>query len=143
MRETGNEWDSLGEFLDPNFLSPGQDFDGTVNDEADQPLTGGATKVPDSIDPELQLDRASGDRSDEELPNPNGGISRVSSPPNEASEEDKWPFRWNPNSRPILKANPIIIPPDHTLLQIHDSRFDITESTMFRLRAFLKPPARA
>jgi hypothetical protein len=59
----------------------------------------------------------------------------------EASEEDKWPFQWNPQSRAILKANPISIPDDHPLLRNHNHRYDISETTLLRLRAFLSPPA--
>lgn len=135
MRETGNEWDSLGEFLDPDFLSPGQD-DGYTSVNGDDQNYDSPRTVPEV-----------GQVHDEESEESNGGgpqqgrISRISSPPSEASEEDKWPFQWNPNSRPILKSNPIIIPDNHPLLRDHSSRFDISEGTLLKLRAFLKPPA--
>ncbi|OGE50298.1 hypothetical protein PENARI_c017G01305 [Penicillium arizonense] len=32
-------------------------------------------------------------------------MSRPASPPNEASEEDKWPYRWDPGSQAITAAN--------------------------------------
>jgi hypothetical protein len=45
-------------------------------------------------------------RQPESLSQPEPGrISRISSPPNGPSEEGKWPFTWNPRSRPILRAN--------------------------------------
>jgi hypothetical protein len=50
------------------------------------------------------------------------------------------PFMWNPNSVPILKAHPIIVPDQHHLLRSHDPRFDITEVTLTRIKAFLQPP---
>jgi hypothetical protein len=134
MRETGNEWGGLGDLLDPDFLSPGQD--------AFTPISGDDQRLDaPEITPDLQhsQDKAS-DESNEERPPHQGKISRISSPPNEASEEDKWPFQWNPNSRPILNANPISVPEDHPLFRAHNPRFDISETTFFKLRAFLKPP---
>ncbi|KAH8600724.1 fungal-specific transcription factor domain-containing protein [Bisporella sp. PMI_857] len=56
-------------------------------------------------------------------------LSRVSSPPNDASEEDKWPFAWNPRSRPLLSCNPIIWPDDHPLLTSHNLKYDMSAST--------------
>ncbi|KAK0110824.1 hypothetical protein ONS96_002416 [Cadophora gregata f. sp. sojae] len=68
-----------------------------------------------------------------------GPISRISSPPNEASEEDKWPFQWNPNSQQILSAHPISVPGSHPLFHAHDPRFDISEATLSQLESFLYP----
>lgn len=136
MRETGNEWGSLGDLLDPNFLSPGQD-DGFTSVSGDEHSLSAPKTVPE---PEHPQGATSEEESDDNRPD-HGRISRISSPPNEASEEDKWPFQWNPNSRPILKANPILIPSNHPLLQNHNQRFDISETTLLRLGAFLKPPA--
>ena len=136
MRETGNEWGDQGELFDPNFLSPGQEATYTPTDIDFQSFEahGPRPELQHSVGKpyyESNKDRLSGQ----------GRISRISSPPNEASEEDKWPFQWNPNSRPILKANRITIPDHHPLLKNHDSRFDISELTLSRLQAFLKPPA--
>ncbi|KUJ16637.1 uncharacterized protein LY89DRAFT_586564 [Mollisia scopiformis] len=119
MQEVGNEWGGLGVLLDPNMLTPGHEY----------------SNVDTSNYQELD---AEGSKSKESS---QGRISRVSSPPNEASEEDKWPFQWNPNSRQILKAQPIHIPNDHPLFQNHYSRYDITEATLLRLQYFLQPPA--
>jgi hypothetical protein len=125
MRETGDEWANFGE-LDPGVFTPGQDYSGQRNVE--------------SHHPEAERN-AREDEADEDHMLEYGKISRLSSPPNEASEEDKWPFQWNPNSRPILKAHPITIPENHPLLKEHDSRFDISGTTLLKLRAFLTPPS--
>jgi hypothetical protein len=58
-----------------------------------------------------------------------GRISRISSPPNEASEADKWPLAWDPRTRPVLNAKPIIISDDHPLFKTHDPTHDILETT--------------
>lgn len=121
MRETGNEWGGLGDLLDPHMLSPGREYFGGVDQSSHYELP----------------QQAHASSSHEDL----GRISRVSSPPNEASEEDKWPFQWNPNSRQILNAQPIFMPDDHPLLKNHYSRYDITEATLLRLKYFLHPPA--
>jgi hypothetical protein len=64
-------------------------------------------------------------------------INRVSSPPNEASEEDMWPFAWNPRSRSILNSKPIHIPPEHRLFAKHDPTYDISENTYQKMVACL------
>jgi hypothetical protein len=87
MRETGNVWGALGELLDPNFLCPGQE-------EGTTPLTGVDLGNKANLTPDEAHDEDS-ERSNVDRP---GRISRISSPPNEASEEDKWPFQWNPKS---------------------------------------------
>ncbi|CZR69447.1 uncharacterized protein PAC_19347 [Phialocephala subalpina] len=121
MRETGNEWGGLGDLLDPNMLSPGHEYIGGAEQSSHYDMP----------------HQAEASHSHEDL----GRISRVSSPPNEASEEDKWPFQWNPNSRQILKAQPIFMPDNHPLFKNHYSRYDITEATLLRLKYFLHPPA--
>lgn len=60
-----------------------------------------------------------------------GRVSRISSPPNEASEEDRWPFAWNPRSRSVKSAEPIQL--SRRLVEDHEPRFDITEETYERL----------
>ncbi|KAN0096400.1 Fungal specific transcription factor domain containing protein [Hyaloscypha variabilis] len=133
MRENGNEWSGLGEPVQPNDLTPHEDY-GNSFDQSQQSVVP-LPAEPISIVPNNQ------EHSDENRREVGGGISRVSSPPNEASEEDKWPFQWNPSSTPILKAHAITIPDDHPLIQAHHSRFDISEASLLRLRAFLKPPS--
>jgi hypothetical protein len=126
MWETGDDWGNSGE-LDPgDVFTLGQDYSGQRNVE--------------SHHPEAEQSAREDEAEEDHMPE-YGKISRLSSPPNEASEEDKWPFQWNPNSRPILKAQPITIPENHPLLKEHDSRFDISSTTLLKLRAFLTPPS--
>ncbi|KAJ5757922.1 uncharacterized protein N7511_006616 [Penicillium nucicola] len=67
---------------------------------------------------------------------------RPTSPPNEASEEDKWPYRWDPGSQAITAAKPIELPKIHSLRRHHDPSFDISQQRYERLMAFLVEPAR-
>jgi hypothetical protein len=135
MRENGNDWSVLGEMTEPNTLTPHQEYDNNWA-QAQQQSAGKlhVQPVPGTTQDTLE-------RSDEDPQGAGANISRVSSPPNEASEEDKWPFQWNPSSTPILKAHAIEIPDSHPLFQAHYSRFDISDTTLLRLRAFLKPPS--
>lgn len=68
-----------------------------------------------------------------------GRISRLSSPPNEASLEDRTPFAWNPRSRRIAEAKDIVLSIEDPLLKQHNPRYDISESTFQRLKMFLLP----
>jgi hypothetical protein len=72
----------------------------------------------------------------------NHDISRSSSPPNEASEEDKWPYRWDPGSRAITAAKPIDISEGHPLRQTQGTWFDISKARYERVKSFLLEPAR-
>ncbi|KAJ6017043.1 hypothetical protein N7451_000422 [Penicillium sp. IBT 35674x] len=72
-----------------------------------------------------------------------GGItSRPASPPNEASEEDKWPYKWDPASQAITAAKPIELPGNHPLRRDHEIRFDISHQRYQKVIAFLLEPAR-
>ncbi|KAE9371442.1 hypothetical protein N431DRAFT_410158 [Stipitochalara longipes BDJ] len=133
MRENGNEWSGLGEMMQPNDLTPLQEY--SNNWDQSQQSVALLPVEPTSVGPGIQ------EHSDEDQHVAGETISHVSSPPNEASEEDKWPFQWNPSSTPILKAHAITIPDNHPLFQAHYSKFDISEATLLRLRAFLKPPS--
>lgn len=72
-----------------------------------------------------------------------GRISRLSSPPNEASLEDRTPFAWNPRSRRIAEAKEIVLSPQDPLLKFHEPRYDITEPTYQRVKKFLIPHGHA
>lgn len=137
MRETGHEWGNLGAEYDPNMSTPGQDYAEVT--EMDHGMLSGyrepALEKPPELSQQTQEHQEPSDGEEHE------SITRVSSPPNEASEEDKWPFQWNPNSRQILKAHAIKIPDNHPLFTKHNSRFDITETTLVRLKSFLRPPS--
>jgi hypothetical protein len=135
MRETG-DWSGFGEIMEPNTLTHHQG-DGNTWDHTQQAV--GSLSLEPA--PEVTQDGDTQEQSDEDHQTTGGKFSRGSSPPNEASEEDKWPFQWNPSSTPILKAHAITIPDTHPLFQAHYSRFDISETTLLRLRAFLKPPS--
>jgi hypothetical protein len=138
MKETGNEDVEFNDMLSLTFQSPMQ-FD-------QYPATPGPTQSWESH-PDFHREEAPGKHNQfdvtqqlENLSQPEPGrISRISSPPNEPSEEDKWPFTWNPRSRPILRANPVKIPNGHPLWRNHNPRFDITASTFRRVQAFINP----
>ncbi|KAH7409038.1 fungal-specific transcription factor domain-containing protein [Cadophora sp. MPI-SDFR-AT-0126] len=117
MRETGNE---LGRLRGIGPSPASANTWGSVDEQGEQPSS------------ELQNRPYQGLHQD-------GPISRISSPPNEASEEDKWPFQWNPNAQQILSAHPVSIPDSHPLFHAHDPRFDITEATLSELESFLQP----
>jgi hypothetical protein len=133
MRETGDEWDNLGASYDPNMSTPGQDY-GDISEVPPSKSSGfqeTALEEPLQAVQEIKENKEQQDHCDEE----------EHELPNEASEEDKWPFQWNPNSRPILKAHAIKIPENHPLFTSHSPRFDITEATLVRLKSFLHPPS--
>jgi hypothetical protein len=64
------------------------------------------------------------------------------SPPNEASEEDRWPYSWDPGSRAITACKPIQMDKMHPLRQNHNSQFDISVERYKALKSFLQRPAR-
>jgi hypothetical protein len=67
-------------------------------------------------------------------------VTRSLSPPNEASEQDKLPYQWDPSSRAITKTRPIKIPETHPLRQNHDGRFDISDRRYQTLKLFFQRP---
>ncbi|KAH8679027.1 fungal-specific transcription factor domain-containing protein [Tricladium varicosporioides] len=133
MRETGNYMSGMPSMIDPNLTPQAEIVASDATDPHQLAHVLERAEIPKQNDRQDVMSDASSPRS--------GRISRVSSPPNEASEEDKWAFQWNPCSTPILKAEPIIIPPDHALFQTHNPRYDITEQTLLKLKAFMRPPA--
>lgn len=75
----------------------------------------------------------------------NGGVqseTEPQSPPNEASEEDRWPYSWDPGSRPITACKPIQMDRTHPLRQNHNMQFDISSDRYKSLKSFLQRPAR-
>lgn len=66
--------------------------------------------------------------------------SRVASPPNESSNEDRLPFAWDPRSKPIAKAKPIVLPVDDPIFADVNQTVKISEATIARIRTFLHPP---
>jgi hypothetical protein len=108
MQETGNDWMSFDDNQGTNQFS----FPLDVNN-LDLLYTHNRRDVQRESTENIKIGRA----------------SQMSSPPNEASEEDKWPFAWNPCPRRVLDAKSISIPNDHILYQFHDSRYSISEAT--------------
>lgn len=68
-----------------------------------------------------------------------GRTSRVASPPNESSHEDRLPFAWNPRSRQIARAKPITLSKDDPIFATIDPTVAISETALSRLRSFLQP----
>lgn len=85
-----------------------------------------------AVGPPHALDHEAGDDP--------GTISRVPSPPNEASYEDYWPFAWNPQSTAILHGHPIQVDEKDDLLVNHNPRFDMSHATWCRVESFLANP---
>jgi Fungal specific transcription factor domain len=137
MRENGNDWSGLGDIKEPINVTPNDEYDGNWA----QVQHRSAEKLHLEPAPGITQDRVTQEHSNEDRQAVGASINRISSPPNEASEEDKWPFQWNPSSTPILRAHAIEIPDNHAFFQAHYSRFDISNATLLRLRAFLKPPS--
>lgn len=80
-----------------------------------------------------------------ELPRLHAGIthsqrdSRISSPPNESSHEDRLPFAWDPTSKRIARAKPIKLPPDDPIFENLDPSIQISQDSVLRIGTFLSP----
>ncbi|KZM27963.1 DNA binding [Ascochyta rabiei] len=68
-----------------------------------------------------------------------GRASRVASPPNESSHEDRLPFAWDPRSKPIARANPIVLPMNDPIFASINRAVEISQTTLSRVSAFLRP----
>lgn len=68
-----------------------------------------------------------------------GQNPRIASPPNETSHEDRLPFAWDPRSRPVARAKPIVLPPEDPIFATMDHSITITTATLSRIRDFLSP----
>jgi hypothetical protein len=138
MKETGNEDIEFNDVQSLTFQSPIQ-----IDQYSTTPVAAKSWESHPNIHREggpEETNDSDAARQHESLSQPEPGrISRISSPPNEPSEEDKWPFTWNPRSRPILRANRVKIPDNHPLWGNHKTRFEITESTFRRVQAFVNP----
>lgn len=76
---------------------------------------------------------------EESLEISSGQISRVASPPNESSHEDRLPFAWDPKSNPIARAKPVILAAEDPLFASIDPSVKIAQATLSRIRDFLTP----
>jgi hypothetical protein len=56
-------------------------------------------------------------------------VSRAPSPPNVVSDEDGWPFAWNPRSSQVLRTELISIASDDPLFLAHDPKYNISVNT--------------
>ncbi|KAK5049543.1 hypothetical protein LTR84_004472 [Exophiala bonariae] len=108
------------------------------------PLSGDGTTIEMPTLGDTVMDDLSSPQRDEDLrdnrhtvPMP---VSRIPSPPNEASEEDRWPFTWDPRSRRILASKSIEITEDHPLQIGHRRRFDITNIKYDKVKRFWQLP---
>ncbi|KAJ4983544.1 C2H2 type zinc finger domain protein [Stagonosporopsis vannaccii] len=68
-----------------------------------------------------------------------GQMSRIASPPNESSHEDRLPFAWDPRSKPLAKAKPIVLAADDPIFAGIDPTVEITQATLTRIQNFLRP----
>ena len=68
-----------------------------------------------------------------------GRVSRVASPPNESSHEDRLPFAWDPRSKPIAKAKPILLPADDPIFTNVDRTIEISQAALSRIQTFIRP----
>ncbi|TVY92838.1 Zinc finger protein [Lachnellula willkommii] len=138
VRETGNEWDYMqGPLLDPALPEQAKDYQ---PDHLDSNQGIHSAQVSGQRDSDMEHEAPQHDSGEEDLAE-NRVITRISSPPNEASDDDIWPFHWNPNAQQILMADPINIPDSHPLFKSHSSKFDITEQTLVKVREFLLAPS--
>ena len=103
---------------------------GTIFDSHPSSLSSG-----DEIPQSSQIGPSAQEGSEEH----SGRASRLASPPNESSHEDRLPFAWNPRSRPIARAKPILLPADDPIFANVDRKVEISEATLSRIRDFLRP----
>ncbi|QSZ34342.1 hypothetical protein DSL72_005933 [Monilinia vaccinii-corymbosi] len=139
MLETENEWGgNHGTIFNQNIPVSNQAQQSSSNIKLESPAANSTTMAGE---PRLGYYEPKNDTLASLLAR-SAGIIRGSSPPNMAWEEGKWPCLWNPALEPVtmLAADPINIPFDHPLLQSHNSRYDISELTYYKIRDFLTSP---
>ncbi|KAF2033940.1 hypothetical protein EK21DRAFT_57555 [Setomelanomma holmii] len=61
-----------------------------------------------------------------------GVVSRVPSPPNEASQEDHIPFAWNPRSAPVAMAKPDVLLNDDPIFGLIEGDLQLSAETGHR-----------
>ncbi|KAF7869946.1 hypothetical protein EAF04_004730 [Stromatinia cepivora] len=138
MLETGNEWGNVATSFNQNLPVSHQMQQSFSNIKLESP---GLSSTITASEPRLEYHQSNNDTSEPLLAR-SAGISTVSSPPNLPWEEHNWPLLWNPISEtlPMLEAGPIDIPSDHPLFQYHNQRYDISESTYYKMRDLLTSP---
>ncbi|TGO10075.1 hypothetical protein BTUL_0145g00220 [Botrytis tulipae] len=138
MVETGNEWGHTGKLFNQNVPvsdSIQQHFSNIKLDNS------GPTSTMPASEPHFEYHQPKNDIL-ESGPTQSASVASFSSPPNLPWGEDKWPSSWNSSLDPtaMLEADPIDLPFDHHLFQNHNPRYDISESTYYKMRDFLISP---
>ncbi|KAF7903470.1 uncharacterized protein EAF01_006519 [Botrytis porri] len=138
MVETGNEWENTGKLFNQNVPVPDSIQQHFSNIKLD---SSGSTSTMPASEPDFEYHQPKNDRLDSR-PTRSANLARVPSPPNLPWGEDKWPSSWNPSLDPnaMLEADPVDLPFDHPLFQNHNPRYDISESTYYKMRDFLTSP---
>lgn len=126
---------------DPAYSPPYQTWHTTDYDLAGMEISGNLDQdrslFPSSVQHESELQRHT--RTDTQLPELTSGHgSRVASPPNESSHEDQLPFAWNPRSKQIARAKPIVLPVDDHIFTRTDPTVAISEAALSRISTFLR-----
>jgi hypothetical protein len=129
LRETGNDWSESSENLSPESILTGISTADHSNQQGSDQQSWSHTS--------LDRSRVLRQSLPEYVSHPRPAVEQISSPPNEASEEDAWPFAFNVKSTPILHAKPIILSDTHPLSVSHDPRFTISAKSYSKLIAFL------
>ncbi|KAM3088861.1 hypothetical protein ACMFMG_000484 [Clarireedia jacksonii] len=133
-RETGNGWESnFGNELNASFLV-GESRN--TPQEAKLGSTGEAASTGQTLPPHPPLVSQTNSQPQSTQSNDVGTSSTAINMPNDA---DEWPFLWNSSLQPtvMLQAEPITIAFSHPLSQQHNPRYDISEQTFCKIRAFL------
>jgi hypothetical protein len=143
MRETGNEWESsFGNELNASFLVGESRLKHNTTQGAKFRTAREATSTGQTLPSQtFQLPLVQ-QPSSQSQPTHSTNFESPSISLNMPNDADEWPFLWNPSIQPavLLEAEPIIIPFNHPLSQQHNPRYDISESTFSKMRAFLTSP---
>ncbi|KAM0150863.1 hypothetical protein ACHAPG_008603 [Botrytis cinerea] len=138
MVEPGNEWENTGKLFNQNV--PISDSIQHHFSNIKLESSGSNSTMPAS-EPHFEYHQPKNEML-ESGPTRSASIAGVPSPPNLPWGEDKWPSSWNPSMDPtaVLEVDPIDLPFDHPLFQNHNPRYDISESTYYKMREFLISP---
>lgn len=138
MVEPGNEWENTGKLFNQNIPIS----DSIQHHFSNIKLEGsGSNSTMPASEPHFEYHQPKNEML-ESGSTRSASIAGVPSPPNLPWGEDKWPSSWNPSMDPtaVLEVDPIDLPFDHPLFQNHNPRYDISESTYYKMREFLISP---
>lgn len=138
MVEPGNEWENTGKLFNQNV--PISDTIQHHFSNIKLESSGSNSTMPAS-EPRFEYHQPKNEMLESGLTR-SASIAGVPSPPNLPWGEDKGPSSWNPSLDPtaVLEVDPIDLPFDHPLFQNHNPRYDISESTYYKMREFLISP---